>query len=41
MFVGNVKAAIRLLSDNESNGIRYLDTMIDNQSVNNILLEEI
>ena len=41
MFVGNVKAAIRLLSDNECNGIHYLDTMIDNQSVKDILLEEI
>ena len=40
MFVGNVNAAIRLLSDNESSGIHSLDTMIDDQSVKEILLEK-
>ena len=40
MFVGNVKAAIRLLSDNECRGVHSLDSMIDNHSVKDILLEK-
>ena len=40
VFVGNVKAPIRLLSDNECSGIHSLDTKIDNQSVKDILLEK-
>ena len=40
MFVGYVKAAIRLLTDNESNSIQSLDTMIDDESVKDILLEK-
>ena len=40
MFVGNMKAAIRLLSENECSGIHSLDTKIDDQSVKDILLEK-
>ena len=40
MFVGNVNAAIRVLSDNESSGNHSLDTMINEQSVKEILLEK-
>ena len=40
MFVDNVKAANRLLSDNECSGIHSLDTKIDDQSVKDILLEK-
>ena len=40
MFVGNVKAAIRLLAENECSGFHSLDTKIDDQSVKDILLEK-
>ena len=40
MFVGNVKVAIRLLSDNECGGIHSLDNMIDYHSVKDLLLEK-